>query len=121
VCLHRYCAFMVPALALACSLRAIINGGDNDCTGCIGGALFGAVYGFAGVPACHMKLEFNARLRRAGTALLALAPPVVEEVFVPVLAPAPSAKAGIAKTPPEEKTVVVSLKQPKKSSACVIC
>lgn len=34
-------------------LRGILHGGDNDSTGTIGGAWFGALYGFQSVPKCH--------------------------------------------------------------------
>eukprot|EP01125_Pyxidicula_operculata_P018175 TRINITY_DN6446_c0_g1_i10.p2 TRINITY_DN6446_c0_g1~~TRINITY_DN6446_c0_g1_i10.p2 ORF type:complete len:146 (-),score=25.43 TRINITY_DN6446_c0_g1_i10:54-491(-) len=31
-------------------LCGVLHGGDNDSTGCVGGAWFGAYYGFRGVP-----------------------------------------------------------------------
>lgn len=36
-------------------LRGILHGGDNDSTGTIAGAWFGALYGFKGVPERHYK------------------------------------------------------------------
>jgi ADP-ribosylarginine hydrolase len=36
-------------------LRGILHGGDNDSTGTIAGAWFGALYGFKGVPEGHYK------------------------------------------------------------------
>lgn len=34
-------------------LRGVLHGGDNDSTGTIGGAWFGALYGFNSVPKNH--------------------------------------------------------------------
>lgn len=36
-------------------LRGILHGGDNDSTGTIAGAWFGAYYAFKGVPAGHYE------------------------------------------------------------------
>ena len=36
-------------------LRAVLHGGDNDSTGTIAGAWFGAMYGFKNVPEVHYK------------------------------------------------------------------
>ena len=36
-------------------LRGILHGGDNDSTGTIGGAWFGAFYGFKTVPKNHYE------------------------------------------------------------------
>jgi ADP-ribosylarginine hydrolase len=36
-------------------LRGILHGGDNDSTGTIAGAWFGALYGFQSVPERHYK------------------------------------------------------------------
>jgi len=36
-------------------LRGILHGGDNDSTGTIGGAWFGAYYGFKNVPKNHYE------------------------------------------------------------------
>lgn len=36
-------------------LRGILHGGDNDSTGTIAGAWFGAYYGLKGVPTNHYK------------------------------------------------------------------
>jgi ADP-ribosylarginine hydrolase len=45
-------------------LRGILHGGDNDSTGTIGGAWFGALYGFKGVPKNHyQEIEDNKKLR----------------------------------------------------------
>lgn len=39
-----------------------MHGGDNDSTGCIGAALYGALYGFEGVPSCNYRsLEYRQR------------------------------------------------------------
>jgi ADP-ribosylarginine hydrolase len=45
-------------------LRGILHGGDNDSTGTIGGAWFGALYGFKGVPKNHhQEIEDNKKIR----------------------------------------------------------
>ena len=36
-------------------MRGILHGGDNDTTGTIAGAWFGAYYGWKGVPKIHYK------------------------------------------------------------------
>ena len=54
-------------------LRAILHGGDNDSTGTIAGAWFGANYGFKGVPANHYdELEDNLKLKIYGEQLFNL-------------------------------------------------
>jgi ADP-ribosylarginine hydrolase len=56
--------------------RGMLHGGDNDTTGVIAGACFGALYGFAGVPKCHFQeLEYRSRLENVGKDLLALGQP----------------------------------------------
>jgi ADP-ribosylarginine hydrolase len=56
--------------------RAMLHGGDNDTTGVIAGACFGALYGFAGVPLCHYEeLEYRRKLEKVGEDLLALGQP----------------------------------------------
>lgn len=35
--------------------RAMLHGGDNDTTGCIAGAWYGALYGFEDVPQIHYR------------------------------------------------------------------
>jgi len=56
------------------ALRGILHGGDNDSTGVICGAWFGACHGFHGVPVVHYdKLEYRARAEAAADALLKLA------------------------------------------------
>jgi len=37
--------------------RGILHGGDNDSTGTIAGALFGAMYGFKEIPECNYKVS----------------------------------------------------------------
>jgi ADP-ribosylarginine hydrolase len=55
--------------------RGILHGGDNDSTGVICGAWFGALYGLAGVaPVSHYAdLEYRDRAEAAAQRLLALA------------------------------------------------
>jgi len=38
-------------------MRGVLHGGDNDSTGAIAGACFGALYGFTGVPKCHYEVS----------------------------------------------------------------
>ncbi|KAH3761594.1 protein ADP-ribosylarginine hydrolase [Pelomyxa schiedti] len=48
----------------------ILHGGDNDSTGCIAGAMFGALYGIEGVPLCNYEaLEYRGRLETLGRQL----------------------------------------------------
>lgn len=54
----------------------ILHGGDNDSTGCIGGAWFGALYGFASVPKINLEhLEYRDRLETLGKQLYLLTHP----------------------------------------------
>jgi len=39
-------------------MRAVLHGGDNDSTGAIACAWFGALYAFTGVPECHYEVTF---------------------------------------------------------------
>jgi ADP-ribosylarginine hydrolase len=56
--------------------RGMLHGGDNDSTGVIAGACFGALYGFAGVPMCHYEeLEYRFRLEKMGNELLTFGQP----------------------------------------------
>ena len=41
--------------------RGMLHSGDNDSTGVIAGACFGAMYGFNGVPQCNYKVRVNIR------------------------------------------------------------
>jgi len=51
--------------------RGIIHGGDNDSTGAIGGAWFGAIYGMKGVPQNHyIELEYLNELESLANQLL---------------------------------------------------
>ena len=51
-------------------LSGIIHSGDNDSTGAIGGSIFGAMYGFAGVPKPHYeKIEYFDRMKALGIKL----------------------------------------------------
>lgn len=53
--------------------RGILHSGDNDSTGVMIGAWFGALYGFQGVPDNHhQNLEYRKRLKRAGEGLQSL-------------------------------------------------
>jgi len=53
--------------------HGMLHGGDNDSTGVIAGACFGARYGFKGVPKCNYKrLEYHDRLVAAGKGILKL-------------------------------------------------
>jgi hypothetical protein len=46
-----------------CCLRGVLHGGDNDSTGVLIGAWYGATYGFAGVPVGHyQQLEYHDRM-----------------------------------------------------------
>eukprot|EP00928_Gymnodinium_smaydae_P026127 TRINITY_DN20604_c0_g5_i1.p1 TRINITY_DN20604_c0_g5~~TRINITY_DN20604_c0_g5_i1.p1 ORF type:complete len:453 (-),score=55.68 TRINITY_DN20604_c0_g5_i1:228-1469(-) len=54
--------------------RAVLHRGDNDSTGSIAGAWFGALHGYAGVPEKHYKhIEYYGRCAAAGSALAKLA------------------------------------------------
>lgn len=54
-------------------LRAILHGGDNDSTGTIAGAWFGAFYGFKGVPKNHTsELEDGKKLAILGEKLFTM-------------------------------------------------
>lgn len=51
-------------------MSGIIHSGDNDSTGAIGGSIFGAMFGFAGVPKPHYEnLEYIDRMTNLGTTL----------------------------------------------------
>jgi ADP-ribosylarginine hydrolase len=51
-------------------LRGILHGGDNDSTGAIGAAWFGAFYGFKGVPEINYKnIEYRDRLEKLANEL----------------------------------------------------
>lgn len=53
--------------------RGILHGGDNDTTGAICGAWFGALYGYRGVPRCNYEaLEYRERAEAAADTLLKL-------------------------------------------------
>ena len=55
-------------------LRGILHGGDNDSTGAIGGAWFGAYYGFESVPERHYKkIEDSKKLQECGEMLFKMA------------------------------------------------
>lgn len=50
--------------------RAMIHGGDNDSTGCIAGAFYGAINGFSGVNANNYEnIEYHDRLFSVGKEL----------------------------------------------------
>jgi len=50
-----------------------LHGGDNDSTGAIGGAWFGAIHGFNGVPEKNYKeVENNGTLKLLGEKLHAI-------------------------------------------------
>jgi len=54
--------------------HAVLHRGDNDSTGSIAGAWFGALHGFAGVPAKHHeRIEYHGRCLAAGSALAKIA------------------------------------------------
>lgn len=51
---------------------ACIHSGDNDSTGAVAGAWFGAAYGMAGAPSRHVdEVEYSARLRECAVSLAA--------------------------------------------------
>jgi ADP-ribosylarginine hydrolase len=55
-------------------LRGVLHGGDNDSTGAIGGAWFGALHGFSGVPLKNYKeVEDNVKLKNLGDKLYEIA------------------------------------------------
>jgi len=73
-CLIAYDALLAAG---ACYDRlvncAMLHGGDNDSTGAIAAAWWGARYGMQGVPSGHVaSLEYRARMEAAAEALLAL-------------------------------------------------
>merc|ERR1712025_414009 len=48
--------------------RAVLHRGDNDSTGSIAGAWYGALHGFEGVPAKHVAgIEYRGRCDAAGS------------------------------------------------------
>lgn len=49
--------------------RAVLHRGDNDSTGSIASAWYGALHGFAGVPAQHLRVEYRGRCDAGGIAL----------------------------------------------------
>eukprot|EP00929_Paragymnodinium_shiwhaense_P105313 TRINITY_DN70261_c0_g1_i1.p1 TRINITY_DN70261_c0_g1~~TRINITY_DN70261_c0_g1_i1.p1 ORF type:complete len:429 (+),score=70.96 TRINITY_DN70261_c0_g1_i1:183-1289(+) len=49
--------------------RAVLHRGDNDSTGSIAAAWYGALHGFDGVPAKHRGVEYQGRCNGAGLAL----------------------------------------------------
>ena len=54
-------------------LRSMVHAGDNDSTGTMAGAWFGALYGWEGVPENHFaELEYKDRMTAAGRELRAL-------------------------------------------------
>ena len=54
--------------------HGMLHGGDNDSTGVIAGACFGAMYGFQGVPKCNYEhVEYHKRLQEGGHKLYDLA------------------------------------------------
>ena len=54
-------------------LRAMFHGGDSDSTGAIAGCLYGAMFGFYGIPDNHYKgLEYLTRLRTVASHILGL-------------------------------------------------
>ncbi|WAR18999.1 ADPRH-like protein [Mya arenaria] len=56
--------------------RAMFHGGDNDSTGVIAGACYGAMFGFKGVPkGNYSELEYKERLERLAKYLLKLSHP----------------------------------------------
>ena len=54
--------------------HGMLHGGDNDSTGVIAGACFGAMYGFQGVPKCNYEhVEYHDKLSKAGRDLYKIA------------------------------------------------
>ena len=54
--------------------HGMLHGGDNDSTGVIAGACFGAMYGFEGVPKCNYEqVEYHGKLSKAGRDLYKIA------------------------------------------------
>eukprot|EP00927_Polykrikos_kofoidii_P059571 TRINITY_DN5471_c0_g1_i1.p1 TRINITY_DN5471_c0_g1~~TRINITY_DN5471_c0_g1_i1.p1 ORF type:complete len:427 (+),score=67.14 TRINITY_DN5471_c0_g1_i1:192-1472(+) len=49
--------------------RAVLHRGDNDSTGSIAAAWYGALHGFNGVPPCHLGVEYRGRCDAAGRGL----------------------------------------------------
>ena len=55
--------------------RAMLHGGDNDSTGTIAGCLYGALYGYQGVPEVNYnELEYKDRLKTVASKLFAFRP-----------------------------------------------
>lgn len=56
--------------------RAMLHGGDNDSTGCLAGAFYGALYGFEGVdPNNHQNIEYRERIYECANKLYAIQNP----------------------------------------------
>lgn len=78
----QQCILVHPAWsALSCTIvvqnelcmRAVLHGGDNDSTGTIAGAWYGAAYGLSKVPKCNYEhMEGITTSRRLGSALYKL-------------------------------------------------
>lgn len=57
VAVHSYDALLAAGNSWEeLCLRAVLHGGDNDSTGAIACAWFGALYGFTGVPRCNYEV-----------------------------------------------------------------
>ncbi|CAF0913289.1 unnamed protein product [Brachionus calyciflorus] len=53
--------------------RAMLHGGDNDSTGCLAGAWYGALYGFKNVPKInYQSLEYKDRISKCGKDLYSI-------------------------------------------------
>ena len=73
-CLIAYDALLAAGPSYADLVTtAMLHGGDNDSTGAIAGAWWGALYGMEGVPSCHVEhLEYRARMEAGADAMLEL-------------------------------------------------
>lgn len=56
--------------------RAMLHGGDNDSTGCLAGAFYGALYGFEGVSSNnYQNIEYRERIGKCADKLYAIQNP----------------------------------------------
>lgn len=67
-------------------MRGVLHGGDNDSTGAIACAWFGALYGFTGVPQCnYQEVEYRERMKSVAEQLFSFSQKRAKEPSVTAL------------------------------------